>query len=326
MPASIPPRSSRRAFTLVELLVVIAIIGILVSLLLPAVQSAREAARRLQCSNHLKQLGLAAHNFHDTYGHFPPGFLGAVPPPASSFDDQWVGSLAYLLPFFEQGVLYDQLQIEMAVNKTASPFWNTASAWKASQTKIPILICPSAFDPYQQTKGVSGGLETYVTSQTGARMRVLWFDTNRSAAANRMGRTNYVAVSGGMGNLTNNWQRYEGISANRSRNHFGAILDGTSTTLLFGEAMGGDMTGEGHHEITHTWIGSGALPVGYGLINDKDPNVPTISRFSSNHPGIVQFCYADGSVRSMNVTVEKDQLWAAAGIRDRVLITDEAIR
>ena len=99
------PRSHhRRAFTLVELLVVIAIIGILVALLLPAIQAAREAARRTQCSNNIKQIGIALQNFHDTYKKFPP---------AAGDDDtnEW-GWGTYLLSFMEQGVLYDQLSAD----------------------------------------------------------------------------------------------------------------------------------------------------------------------------------------------------------------------
>src|ERR1700752_4246093 len=98
-----------KGFTLVELLVVIAIIGILVSLLLPAVQSAREAARRMQCSNNLKEIALATHNFHDTYKKFPPGVL-STPPRGGVYDDinnQYFGTLPYILPFLELDNIHD---------------------------------------------------------------------------------------------------------------------------------------------------------------------------------------------------------------------------
>ena len=97
------------AFTLVELLVVIAILGVLIALLLPAVQAAREAARRTQCRNNLKQIGLAAHNFHNTHGRFPPGYLGstaAVPTKTDIWTGQHVGALVFLLPYLEQNDIY----------------------------------------------------------------------------------------------------------------------------------------------------------------------------------------------------------------------------
>ena len=104
-------RSVRRGFTLVELLVVIAIIGVLVALLLPAVQAAREAARRTQCKNNLKQIGLAIHNHHDTKGYMPPGTSQdqqPFGPAASNWGASW---MVYILPFVEQGPLFDKLVI-----------------------------------------------------------------------------------------------------------------------------------------------------------------------------------------------------------------------
>ncbi len=116
----------RNAFTLVELLVVIAIIGILVSLLLPAVQAAREAARRMQCSNNLKQLGLAAHNYLAAHSRLPLCLNGTAKP---------LSVHAYLLPFIEQNALYNQVDFKTS--------WNSLTNVVAMGTAVPTFICPS---------------------------------------------------------------------------------------------------------------------------------------------------------------------------------------
>lgn len=140
----------RRGFTLVELLVVIAIIGILIALLLPAVQAAREAARRSQCTNNLKQLGLGLHNYHDTLKTFPPG---AVRRPSATC---WTWS-ALLLPYIEQMPLYDAL----APNGGSIP---PATAGTPIMTEVPVYRCPSS--PGDRTNSNYGNYATacYVAS------------------------------------------------------------------------------------------------------------------------------------------------------------------
>src|SRR4051812_34115675 len=137
-------RFSRKGFTLVELLVVIAIIGVLVSLLLPAIQAAREAARRSQCMNNLRQIGLALHTYHDTFRLFPPSYLtvpgggGAMGPPDPENGDAGPGWTAHmlLLPQIEQANLYNSFDLN-------SPSWSPKNSPPGQQT-VPTYLCPSA--------------------------------------------------------------------------------------------------------------------------------------------------------------------------------------
>ena len=140
----------RRGFTLIELLVVIAIIAILVALLLPAVQQAREAARRSNCKNNLKQLGIALHDYHDTYTVFPPGRTGTD---GTDGNDVRLAPFVGMLPYMEQGPLYDQIM--NAPNQgdnpgSSQPWWNT---------QLAALKCPS-----DQTQDRDNGKTNYVTN------------------------------------------------------------------------------------------------------------------------------------------------------------------
>ncbi|QDV69414.1 hypothetical protein Poly24_31300 [Rosistilla carotiformis] len=136
-------RQSRVGFTLVELLVVIAIIGILVGLLLPAVQAAREAARRMQCSNNMKQLGLALHNYHDTYQCFPANAGVTLPRSPSIVNESWASwsGLASILPFIEQGPLYDQ--IDFSYNFDANIAGVAEHSSVVRRVRIDAFVCPS---------------------------------------------------------------------------------------------------------------------------------------------------------------------------------------
>ena len=124
-------------FTLVELLVVIAIIGILVALLLPAVQAAREAARRMQCTNRLKQLGLANHNYHDVYRSLPPMMCGTMGTSDDDSSGYYMSGIVSLLPFFEQQQIYDYAKRH---NFGPRPWLTTYNTWTV---RIPTLLCPS---------------------------------------------------------------------------------------------------------------------------------------------------------------------------------------
>lgn len=203
MKRSFPPK---QGFTLVELLVVIAIIGVLVALLLPAVQAAREAARRTQCSNQLRQWGLAAHNYHDTFGSFPMTNAQNYLPNTQGFSPQ-----ARLLPFVEQVNLQNQL--DFAQPAFTGPFNalvpNPAFAATFAQ-RIAVALCPS--DPAPPLNVGAGG-----TSYCGI---------------------NYM-VSYGSGTGTNydlRW-RTDGIVYENAGARFADITDGTSNTVMMSETV-----------------------------------------------------------------------------------------
>ena len=170
------PKSLRTGFTLVELLVAIAIIGLLIALLLPAVQSARESARRMNCSSNLRQLGLAAAQFHDSFRRYPPGYLGIQPhsyvPCRANTPAQYVGTLPFLLPYLEVGAVYDRIGGDFAdfleVSKfTTGPWWALQSSedpgyvwnsepnatkpgydtWAIAHANVGMFNCPSAAPP-----------------------------------------------------------------------------------------------------------------------------------------------------------------------------------
>ena len=133
-------RRRRGGFTLIELLVVIAIIAVLIALLLPAVQQAREAARRTQCKNNLKQVGLAQHNYHDTFSTFPPGAIQAFPPGNAQNEATWI---SMTLPGIDQGALYTRANFSSCFGCTVAPGNPT---YEISSPSIPMMLCPSDVD------------------------------------------------------------------------------------------------------------------------------------------------------------------------------------
>lgn len=202
----------RLGFTLVELLVVIAIIGVMVGLLLPAVQAAREAARRMSCSNNLKQLGIAFHNYHDTNNKMPPGASHLVHSGGQVAAHNWHGysPLTMILPYIEQGVVFEQLVFnERHYSGTIVPPALVAPVTISNNTRINTFICPSDLD----WPGGQRGVTNYGIS----------FGSNRGYN---------VGIQDG-----------NGFFRRQRDNKFAEILDGLSNTVMLGEFNKGDNTG-----------------------------------------------------------------------------------
>jgi prepilin-type N-terminal cleavage/methylation domain-containing protein len=253
--------SRHKAFTLVELLVVIAVIGVLVALLLPAVQAAREAARRIECSNNLKQIGLSLQNYHDVYKQLPAGWIAH----AATGEPGW-GWATHTLPFLEHGVIYDQISVMLPISHPA----NLATR----QTSLPSYRCPS--------------------DSRGSDLMVLLEDEATGSPLFSVARANYVGLFGTL-EIEDDPFAGNGVFYQNSRVRFADILDGLSTTLVVGERCshlaGSTWTGavEGAAEGMARIVGS----------TDHAPNDPAahFDDFSSDHTTGANFVRADGSVR-----------------------------
>ncbi|RMG40878.1 MAG: DUF1559 domain-containing protein [Planctomycetota bacterium] len=197
-----------RGFTLIELLVVIAIIAILVALLLPAVQQAREAARRSQCKNNLKQIGLALHNYHDAHGRFPPGYIArgvSATDPASAESGPGFAWGMMLLPFLDQEPLYRHFDL----NEDATDPHNLDHGGES----LEIFKCPSDDAPLRFTVTAAGGSPTY-----------------------ELATANYVGVFGyGSVTMTPGAPPEPGVFYRNSSVRFRDITDGVSLTMCVGE-------------------------------------------------------------------------------------------
>ncbi|MEM2002131.1 MAG: DUF1559 domain-containing protein [Candidatus Methanomethylicaceae archaeon] len=287
-------------FTLVELLVVIAIIGILISLLLPAVQAAREAARRSQCVNNLKQITLGAHSYHDTFGHFPwPGMIA-----------NWLGWTASILPYIEQKTLYDQINWHRSDPANRAP-WRDPAGGKAAiaLNRVSVYLCPSGrvIQSLGSWEYVSGSQRPYTLHYYGILGPK---GTNPTLGQSYRCTTRSGETTGG--------QCEQGILWDWS-SRIADVPDGTSNTFLFAELSWGDM------RYYRSWI----YCEEYSSPNDwymcaKNIAHPLNSRidstwndiaFGSDHPSGANFSLADGSVRFISDTIDFD-LYRALSSRD----------
>lgn len=258
-----PSVVGRRAFTLVELLVVIAIIGILVALLLPAVQSAREAARRMQCQNNLKQLGLALHNYHDVNGSFP---YGSTWPNVSQIETKNNANLGpnwviATLPFIEQQNLYNQFNFKQPI-----PHSDNAAP---RSVQLSFMMCPSDGNARKPFKGSANS----GTNSLGDNWGRGCYGANGTLSLLKHSTTD---ENGGATVESAGWKsgKRRGVMGANIALSIGEVLDGTSNTILVGEIRAGvvDFDSRG------VWAMSGACPSGlwgHGRWGDDNgPNSP----------------------------------------------------
>ncbi len=321
--------SRRSGFTLVELLVVIAIIGILMGLLLPAVQMAREAARRMSCGNNLRQLGLACFNYETGRGSFPP-----------LYNDNGVMWSGFLLPYIEQGNVYDLLVIqdsgETVSNLQGNVVWNDSNFGVAISPRQKGFQCPSSDD--QQIIGdTSQSGQTFAIRSTSNYIAVgaaTVYNSNgsiRSTYLSDADPLNLIVSQGTAFDYGSAWTRNPAGSKGARIAEF---LDGTSQTVLIGEAtpdqllggtqetLGGSTRQKDHWVIASDdadqfqdfseFMGSMAIPlslsnqlrtsVGFDASHSQYDQYELC--FRSNHPQLVQFVYADGS--TSNLSTEMD--------------------
>jgi len=265
-----------RGFTLIELLVVIAIIAILIALLLPAVQQAREAARRTQCKNNMKQIGLALHNYESAYNVFPPGWVLAGSPVSNNF-----GWAVFILPQMEQNNVYSALNFLVAYSTTDTNLTN-------AQTNY---CCAS-----DNGSGSVGGVSR--ANYAGVIMATYTNPVTNTTITNALG-SGTATHGGGM----------FGINSSR---RFRDMKDGTSNTVVVGERMS---TGTINNVVRGTegiWAGVvGAPSADLGIVGSPTPGygnpnnsgATNYGSFSSRHSGGAQFLLGDGSVRMVSENI-----------------------
>ncbi len=300
-----------RAFTLVELLVVITIIGILIALLLPAVQAAREAARRIQCGNHLKQIGLALLSYESANRILPPGAFW------SCADGSRKGSmLVHILPFIEQQSLYDQFDFKQP-NIDGQKLAGTNT--EIGSTIVATFQCPSddharviQTEPHHSFSGVTTvALHNYTASRGANKL----CDSTACSCA-EAGTFNAFEKPVGGGPFEA-WDTYSGPFTRRCTcTPLSAIRDGLSNTIFVGEVRpmcswhndNGWATSNNGHGYSST-----VIPINYdSCIRDGSTtdncrrycNWTTEAGFKSAHPGGAQFAFGDGSVRFLGETID----------------------
>lgn len=291
-------------FTLVELLVVIAIIGVLVALLLPAVQQAREAARRMKCSNQLKQFGLAVHNYIDSYQAFPFAHMFTGPFDGNDVNNQGGSGFGWgsaILPFMELNNVYTQFNFNLPITND-SPSRNLTLA----QTHLPQFACPSDLKPKNFTDGAV---------------------TNSATSSYKACGTSYDGWAGGAVGTAPNLEQFNGVfdRDNGGVRRIAQIVDGTSNQFLIAEAKW-KMDGNGRNRgrifgATDVTTGAQGATNALCLNGQWQMNWTTAQgnpqphrTASSNHPSGAQFGMADGSVRFVTENINHTaSAWSGVG-------------
>ncbi len=308
-------------FTLVELLVVIAVVGILIALLLPAVQAARESARRSQCSNNLKQIGIAMQNHVSVHGAFPPGQRLMV------VGHKTWGWPAFLLPWMEQTTVHDRIEFRR-------PVWGEENR-EAVSTVVPTFLCPSTARRHPTRRGDRVHLDLINPGQwdagTGEDMACIDYagisgPTRHTAFRNPVTGEQYRANSGILLNIS---------TGHRTQTTPAEIIDGLSNTLLVGELSGrGVFIAGTSNALRGVWAGGQnctsipAAPIGGVRIAPINPapadawiNAGNSSLFS-DHPGGAQVLFCDGSVRFLAESIDVTVLLSLASRDGREVIGD----
>jgi prepilin-type N-terminal cleavage/methylation domain-containing protein/prepilin-type processing-associated H-X9-DG protein len=286
------PRKTAKGFTLVELLVVIAIIAVLIGLLLPAVQKAREAANRIQCRNNLKQLGLGLHNYHGTHERFPPAYAAA----GLNAGPGWG---TFILPYIEQVALSQQVP-------KGAPFWGgpqaTSTAVDGGATPLTIFRCPSDTGPAQNADQGNFAVSNYRATCGTLTTVIYTADADLGGVMYQNSRVRITDVSDGTSNTTV-------LGEGRYR-----VPRQVSTGNALSSALWCGMSGT--HEVAgvgnYVWIDNVMWPTGGNPSWARDY---VDEAFNSNHPDSVHFLFADGSVRGFSSQMDP-ALRAQMGVRN----------
>jgi prepilin-type N-terminal cleavage/methylation domain-containing protein len=290
----------RPGFTLVELLVVVAIIGVLVALLLPAVQSAREAARRMKCQNHLKQIGLGLHNYHDVQGGLPPGGMATASTAAAN---DGMGFHVFLLPYVEQDALFRQFD--------GSKPYNAAPNRALGASKVSLYLCPSAINLYTENAG-----ENAATGEKGWTTHY-----HGNMGPNDLATNRYEVIAS-----TNGGQAKQGVLGRDTKTRLAEITDGTSNTFLVGETSwtrGNPVGNPVGYRVWHRGCNTNGqlacgscrnMANGLGTIWAGGGGVAAYNNFSfgSIHPSATNFLFCDASTRAISNNTSLGVLLATA--------------